>query len=63
MAAKKILIIDDDKAIVKLVKAVLEQENYRVRTAFNGCEGLKMLKKESADLIILSCRYSSTAER
>jgi len=49
----KILIIDDDKEIVKLLKLSLEAEFLVVDTASNGEKGCFLAKTNSYDLIIL----------
>jgi DNA-binding response OmpR family regulator len=49
----KILLIDDDPDFVAATKLVLESKPYQVVTAFNGDEGLKKVRYESPDLIIL----------
>ena len=51
--AKKVLIVEDEKEILNLVKLYLEKEGYRVYTAVNGLEGLKQVKAERPDLVIL----------
>lgn len=48
-----ILIIDDERNFVSLVKGRLEKKGYRALTAFNGQQGLDLLEKERPDLIIL----------
>jgi DNA-binding response OmpR family regulator len=48
-----ILVADDDKNTRKLMKAVLEYENYTVSTAENGKVALEILDREHIDLIIL----------
>ena len=49
----KILIIDDDPDIVEAMKVVLESRNYQVSSAKSGEEGLKKIKVNNPDLIIL----------
>jgi len=49
----KILVVDDEKIIVKGLKFNLEQEGYTVVTAFDGEEGLRLAHDESIDLILL----------
>ena len=51
--AKKILIVDDDPDIVESMKIVLEDKGHEVAVAYSGEEGLKAVKKEKPDLIIL----------
>jgi two-component system alkaline phosphatase synthesis response regulator PhoP len=51
--AKRILIVEDELHIVKLVRAYLEQAGYEVLTAVDGADGLRMARQERPDLIIL----------
>jgi two-component system, OmpR family, response regulator VicR len=51
--AGKILIVDDEKPIVEILKYNLEKEGFRVVTAFDGEEALKMAEAENPDLILL----------
>jgi len=51
--AKKILVVDDEKHIVRLVQVNLERRGYQVITAYDGIECLEKVKKEKPDLIIL----------
>lgn len=49
---EKILIVDDDKSMVNMIKDVLEMEGYAVTTAFDGEQALKQVQKQS-DIILL----------
>lgn len=49
----KILIVDDEKLLVKGIKFNFEQEGYIVETAYDGAEALKLAHDKSLDLIIL----------
>ena len=49
----KILVVDDEKLIVKGIKFNLEQEGYTVETAFDGEEAVRLAHDESIDLILL----------
>jgi two-component system phosphate regulon response regulator PhoB len=53
MIKQRILIIEDDKHISKLVKYNLEKAGYACFTVGDGEEGLKILDKQPIDLIIL----------
>lgn len=53
MAQKKILVIDDEPNIVKMVQARLEASGYGVIAAFDGRQGLTYAYRERPDLIIL----------
>jgi two-component system alkaline phosphatase synthesis response regulator PhoP len=48
-----ILIIDDEPAILNLVKAYLEAEQYTVHLAADGVQGLAMFRRHQPDLVIL----------
>jgi CheY-like chemotaxis protein len=50
---KRILIIEDDKQVVELLKEALEQQGYGVVTLENGEKGIEFLEKEAVDLIVL----------
>ena len=50
---KRILIVDDEEGIVKVVKMYLEHNRYEVITANDGQEGLRKAKTEKPDLIVL----------
>lgn len=51
--AKKILIVDDEKKIVELVKAYLVQAGFKVITAYDGKQALNAFKLEQPALVIL----------
>jgi two-component system alkaline phosphatase synthesis response regulator PhoP/two-component system response regulator VicR len=50
---KKILAVDDERHIVRLVQVNLERAGYQVVTAFDGKEALKKVESEKPDLIVL----------
>lgn len=50
---KKVLVIDDDIKLNDLLKEYLSKFGFSVRTAAHPDDGLKMLKKEEPDIIIL----------
>ncbi|GLI50414.1 MULTISPECIES: response regulator transcription factor [Tepidanaerobacter] len=49
----KILVVDDEKRIVDLVKIYLEREGFSVDEAFDGQQALDKISSSSYDLIIL----------
>ncbi len=51
--AKKILAVDDEKHIVRLVQINLQKEGYDVVTASNGREALERVAADKPDLIIM----------
>jgi len=53
MPKEKILIVDDEKDIVELVRYNLEKEGYKIIPAYNGEEALELIKRQLPHLIIL----------
>ena len=51
--AKRVLVVDDEKKIVDIVKAYLERDGFSVATAYNGRSALEAVKRSSPDIIIL----------
>jgi len=49
----KILVVEDDKFLRELIVSKLTKENYIVLTAFDGEEGIKKIKEEKPDLVLL----------
>ena len=56
----KILVVDDEKLLVKGIKFNLEQEGYQVVTAFDGEEAIRLAHDESIDLILLDLMLPKT---
>ncbi|MFH1849123.1 MAG: response regulator [archaeon] len=50
---KKILVIEDEPHISKLVRVILEKNGFAVLQAFVGIEGIEIARKEKPGLIIL----------
>ncbi len=53
MSAKKVLVVDDEKPIVDILKFNLMKAGYEVLCAYDGEEGLKLALEENVDLILL----------
>ena len=51
--ATKVLVVDDEKLIVKGIRFSLEKDGYEVDTAYDGGEALEKIQNGSYDLIIL----------
>ena len=49
----KVIVIDDEKAIVDIIKYNLEKEGYIVVQAYDGEEGVKKIREENPDMAIL----------
>lgn len=53
MKAKKVLVVDDEIAIAKLVSLVVKELGVQVETASNGAEALQKIAANKPDLIIV----------
>ncbi len=53
MAVKRVLVVDDDANTVELVKLYLGRDGYRVLTAYNGVEALRLAREGRPDIIVL----------
>ena len=53
MIKKRILVIEDDRDIVELVRYNLEKDGYQVATATDGAIGMAQVKKSPPDLLVL----------
>ena len=51
--SKKVLIVDDDPDVRLFNTTVVEESGYTTVEATNGEEGLKLVKQESPDLVVL----------
>lgn len=67
--AKKVLVVDDEKLIVKGIRFSLEQDGMEVDCAYDGEEALKMATENHYDMILLDImlpkmedlKYASTS--
>jgi two-component system sensor histidine kinase/response regulator len=53
MSDKKVLVVDDEAAIAKLVALIVGQMGLQVETASNGAEALQKIGQNKPDLLIL----------
>jgi two-component system, OmpR family, alkaline phosphatase synthesis response regulator PhoP len=51
--AQRILVVDDDREIVRVVRAYLEQAGYTVLTAYDGATALHAIRHDHPDLVVL----------
>ena len=58
-AAQRILIVDDEADVVYSFQRVLADEPVEVVGVTSGLEGLKRLKKEAYDLVLLDVRIGA----
>jgi DNA-binding response OmpR family regulator len=50
---QRILVVDDDKQIVRLVQSYLDKAGYAILTAFDGEDAMRVIRRERPDLIVL----------
>ena len=50
---RKVLVVDDEKLIVKGLRFSLEQDDMEVDCAYDGEEALEMVKRKEYDMILL----------
>ncbi|HJX03686.1 MAG TPA: response regulator transcription factor [Dehalococcoidia bacterium] len=53
MATQKILIVDDERKIVDIIRAYLDKNNFTTYVAYDGSSAMDIMKAKSPDLIIL----------
>ena len=53
MNKKRILVVDDEPDFVSIVKDNLEKEGFEVEAAYDGIEGIKKVKSNPPDAIVL----------
>ena len=49
----RILVVDDNRSLVRVLAGVLRNAGYRVSTAFDGVEALEQVRERKPDLILL----------
>ena len=52
-STKRILCIEDEQAMIDLIRLILSRRGFDVRGANSGEEGLEIIRKEHPDLILL----------
>ena len=56
MESKNILVVDDEKHMVRLMEYNLRKQGYCVDTAYNGLEALAKVETNKPDLILLDIK-------
>jgi len=56
----KILIVDDEMDVCDFVKHFFEERKYRVFTALNSAEGLRLLRREKPHIVLLDVKMPGT---
>ena len=57
----RVLVVDDEKLLVKGIKFNLENDGYQVDTAYDGAQALSMVKEQKYDIIILDLMLPEVA--
>ncbi len=52
----KILVVDDEKPILKLLRGFLQSQGYQVETAEGGIKAIEMVRDKTFDLVLLDLR-------
>jgi len=55
-----ILVVDDDRKIVALVRAYLERDGFRVVVAYDGAEALRRIREDAPALVVLDVMLPET---
>ena len=61
-AAKRILIVDDDRDFVEAIASFLEANGFTVLRAHNGRDGVKLARMERPDLILMDIMMDERTE-
>ena len=56
MTQSRVLVVDDDPAILQTVSEILEFEGYPVGTAVNGAEALRAVEESPPSMVLLDMR-------
>lgn len=52
----RILVVDDERSLLKLYQKELQEEGHEVRTAVNAQEAIEYFRRERPDLVVLDIR-------
>lgn len=53
MSRQRVLVVDDDREVVRLLRAYLERAGYEVLVAYNGETAVHTLRRDKPDLLLL----------
>jgi len=57
---KNILLVDDDKSILRILTRILQKQGYNVQTAETGREAEEMISSQSYDLALIDVKLPDT---
>lgn len=49
---KKLLVVDDDESVIRLIKVLLDGQGYVIVSALNGNQGLEVFREEHPDVVL-----------
>ncbi len=49
----RILVVDDNRSLVRIIEGILQRQGYEIVTAYDGVEAMKQVEATRPDLIIL----------
>ena len=55
---KRVLIVDDNPSILKILSLMLESENLEIRTANDGAEALDLIINEPKEKFDIICNFT-----
>lgn len=58
----KIMIIDDDPDLVESMRVVLEAKQHKIEAASGGKDGMKKIREDKPDLVILDVMMATSSE-
>src|SRR5437763_7744902 len=61
MARRRVLVVDDDRNIVELVRMYLEKDGYQVEVGYDGEQALELVRSFKPDLIVLVLFFTREA--
>ena len=62
MSKEKILIVDDEEQLREMLQHFFSREGYQVITASNGEDGLKKVREEKPDLVLLDIKMPGSLD-
>jgi CheY-like chemotaxis protein len=62
MAAIKILLVDDDDALCRIMRSLLEHEGFEITVAGNVADALKLISSERYDVLLSDLHMPGAAD-
>ena len=52
-----VLLVEDERTLSMIIKDTLEEQGFRISTAFHGEEGLRMFHTEHPEIVVADASY------